>query len=153
MKKILSILFLISFVPACKTDKEKDIEQFIGMFSKSTWNIKKIIYYEDEDFLKIDSSITIQNASIYFSGNCIQDGRPCEGTQTIYGETAKLQYDPKSNAYDKKIIFSTYDPTIKPLFTLQGAYEVAELDANKRIFSGIVKAYKKNKWAKIYVEK
>ncbi len=153
MKKIHSILFLIFLFSACKTDEEKDAERFIGMFGKGTWNIKKIIYYDEEDFVKVDSSVIIQNASIYFSGNCIQDGRPCEGTQTIYGETAKLQYDPKSSAYDKQIIFSTYDPTIKPIFTLQGAYGVEELDVNRRIFSGIVKLYKKNKWAKIYLEK
>ncbi|MEA5458044.1 hypothetical protein VB796_03300 [Arcicella sp. LKC2W] len=153
MKKTLSILFLIFLFTACKTDEEKDAERFIGMFGKSTWNIKKIVYYNDDAYSTIDSTINFQNSNIYFSEVCLPNSRICEGTQTIYGQTAKLQYDPKSYAYDRQVLFSTYDPTIKPIFTLQGTYDVEELDTNKRIFSGIVKAYEKNKWAKIYLEK
>jgi hypothetical protein len=152
MKKTFIILILSIIVYSCKSDKEKEIEQFIGIFGKNTWSIKKIVFYESNNFNSIDSTINFQDANIYFSGDCVQDGSPCKGTQKIYGVTSNISYDPKSNAYDKQIILVTSSDT-KPILTLQGSYDVQQLDANKRIFSGSITAYKKDKWAKIYLEK
>lgn len=152
MKNVFILLILLIIIYSCKSDGEKEIEQFIGIFGKNTWNIKKIVFYESTNSSSIDSTTNYQNANIYFSGDCIQNGSPCKGTQSIYGVTSNISYDPKSNAYDKQIILVTSSET-KPILTLQGTYDVEELDANKRIFSGRVTVYKKDKWAKIYLEK
>lgn len=91
MKNLTYIILVASFLYACKSDIEKEIDKFVESFT-GNWKISKIIYYGDESFLKIDSSIFYSNSNLNFSGNC--ESKSCTGDVKIYGQSANINYNP-----------------------------------------------------------
>jgi hypothetical protein len=150
MKRLVYIAMVISFLYSCKSDIEKEIDKFVESFT-GNWKISKITYYGDESLTKIDSNIVYTSSNLNFSGNC--KSQSCEGSVSIYGQSADINYNPYNR--DSQIFITTPPKNgVKiPNIFFNGVYDVSESGNNSKILTGKIRILEKEKNVKVLLEK
>lgn len=142
--------FIISFLLACKSDIEKEIDKFVESFT-GNWKISKIIYYEDESFVKIDSSIIYTGNTFNFSGDC--KSQSCNGDVKIYGQSANINYNPYNRDSQVYIVTPPKSGVKMPNVFFNGVYDVSESGNNSKTLKGKIRILEKEKSVKVLLEK
>lgn len=150
MKNLIYIILVVSFLYACKSDIEKEIDKFVESFT-GNWKISKIIYYGDESSIKIDSNIIYTNNTLNFSGNC--ENQSCSGDVKIYGQSVNINYNPYNRESQIFIVTPPKSGVKMPNVFFNGVYDVSESGNNSKILKGKIRILEKEKSVKVLLEK